>query len=68
MNATAIARRVRRNALALGFTLWATPAVAATVSLTVVNVAGNLQLKTTALEAFPDNNPNLLSYVSDTQP
>ncbi|VWC62843.1 ABC transporter substrate-binding protein [Burkholderia lata] len=66
MNATKIARRVRRIALALGFTLSATAAVAAPVSLNIVDVAGNLQLTQKAIEAFRDKNPNLVSNVTFT--
>ncbi|VWC45614.1 ABC transporter substrate-binding protein [Burkholderia lata] len=66
MNATKIARRVRRIALALGFTLSATAAVAAPVSLNIVDVAGNLQLTQKAIEAFKDKNPNLVSNVTFT--
>ncbi|KVL04484.1 ABC transporter substrate-binding protein [Burkholderia cepacia] len=66
MNATPIARRVRRIALALGFTLSATAAVAAPVSLNIVDVAGNLQLTQKAIEAFRDKNPNLVSNVTFT--
>ncbi|KVL59119.1 ABC transporter substrate-binding protein [Burkholderia cepacia] len=66
MNATPIARRVRRIALALGFTLSATSAVAAPVSLNIVDVAGNLQLTQKAIEAFRDKNPNLVSNVTFT--
>ncbi|KWF58007.1 ABC transporter substrate-binding protein [Burkholderia pseudomultivorans] len=65
MNTTTIARRVRRIALALGFTLSAA-AVAAPVSLNVVDVAGNLQLTQKAIEAFRDKNPNLVSTVTFT--
>lgn len=66
MNATKIARRVRRIALALGFTLSAAAAVAAPVSLNIVDVAGNLQLTQKAIEAFKDKNPNLVSNVTFT--
>ncbi|VWB63039.1 ABC transporter substrate-binding protein [Burkholderia lata] len=66
MNATTIARRVRRIALALGFTLSASAAVAAPVSLNIVDVAGNLQLTQKAIEAFRDKNPNLVSNVTFT--
>ncbi|WP_175955304.1 extracellular solute-binding protein [Burkholderia sp. BCC0405] len=66
MNATPIARRVRRIALALGFTLSAAVAVAAPVSLNIVDVAGNLQLTQKAIEAFRDKNPNLVSNVTFT--
>ncbi|MCA8258101.1 extracellular solute-binding protein [Burkholderia sp. AU31624] len=66
MNATPIARRVRRIALALGFTLSATAAVAAPVSLNIVDVAGNLQLTQKVIEAFKDKNPNLVSNVTFT--
>ncbi|MBN3746085.1 extracellular solute-binding protein [Burkholderia sp. Se-20373] len=66
MNATPIARRVRRIALALGFTLSAAAAVAAPVSLNIVDVAGNLQLTQKAIEAFKDKNPNLVSNVTFT--
>ncbi|WP_175984845.1 MULTISPECIES: ABC transporter substrate-binding protein [Burkholderia] len=66
MNATTIARRVRRIALALGFTLSAAAAVAAPVSLNIVDVAGNLQLTQKAIEAFKDKNPNLVSNVTFT--
>ncbi|MBN3781679.1 extracellular solute-binding protein [Burkholderia sp. Ac-20345] len=66
MNATTIARRVRRIALALGFTLSAAAAVAAPVSLNIVDVAGNLQLTQKAIEAFRDKNPNLVSNVTFT--
>lgn len=66
MNATPIARRVRRIALAVGFTLSATAAVAAPVSLNIVDVAGNLQLTQKAIEAFKDKNPNLVSNVTFT--
>ncbi len=66
MNATTIARRVRRIALVLGFTLSAAAAVAAPVSLNIVDVAGNLQLTQKAIEAFRDKNPNLVSNVTFT--
>ncbi|CAB3771304.1 ABC transporter substrate-binding protein [Burkholderia puraquae] len=66
MNATTIARRVRRIALALGFTLSAAAAVAAPVSLNIVDVAGNLQLTQKAIEAFKEKNPNLVSTVTFT--
>ncbi|WP_193098374.1 ABC transporter substrate-binding protein [Burkholderia sp. Z1] len=66
MNTTTIARRVRRIALALGVTLSATAAVAAPVSLNIVDVAGNLQLTQKAIEAFKDKNPNLVSTVTFT--
>ncbi|MEN2469639.1 ABC transporter substrate-binding protein [Burkholderia sp. GS2Y] len=66
MNTTTIARRVRRIALALGFTLSAAAAVAAPVSLNIVDVAGNLQLTQKAIEAFKDKNPNLVSTVTFT--
>ncbi|AOJ31545.1 extracellular solute-binding protein [Burkholderia metallica] len=66
MNATRIARRVRRIALALGFALSAATAVAAPVSLNIVDVAGNLQLTQKAIEAFRDKNPNLVSNVTFT--
>ncbi|AOK16642.1 ABC transporter substrate-binding protein [Burkholderia cepacia] len=66
MNSSRIARRVRRIALALGFTLSATAAVAAPVSLNIVDVAGNLQLTQKAIEAFRDKNPNLVSNVTFT--
>lgn len=66
MNATTIARRVRRIALALGFTLSAAAAVAAPVSLNIVDVAGNLQLTQKAIETFRDKNPNLVSNVTFT--
>ncbi|MGU7839049.1 ABC transporter substrate-binding protein [Burkholderia sp. AW33-5] len=66
MNTTTIARRVRRIALALGLTLPATAAVAAPVSLNVVDVAGNLQLTQKAIEAFKEKNPNLVSNVTFT--
>ncbi|MDN7905021.1 extracellular solute-binding protein [Burkholderia diffusa] len=66
MNTTTIARRVRRIALALGLTLSAAAAVAAPVSLNVVDVAGNLQLTQKAIEAFKEKNPNLVSNVTFT--
>ncbi|MBY4726295.1 MULTISPECIES: ABC transporter substrate-binding protein [Burkholderia] len=66
MNATPIARRVRRIALALGLALSATAAVAAPVSLNIVDVAGNLQLTQKAIEAFKDKNQNLVSNVTFT--
>ncbi|KVF11344.1 ABC transporter substrate-binding protein [Burkholderia cepacia] len=66
MNATTIARRVRRIALAVGFTLSASAAVAAPVSLNIVDVAGNLQLTQKAIEAFRDKNPTLVSSVTFT--
>ncbi|WP_419683688.1 ABC transporter substrate-binding protein [Burkholderia theae] len=66
MNTTTIARRVRRIALALGVTLSAAAAVAAPVSLNIVDVAGNLQLTQKAIEAFKDKNPNLVSTVTFT--
>ncbi|WP_334046078.1 ABC transporter substrate-binding protein [Burkholderia cepacia] len=66
MNATTIARRVRRIALAVGFTLSAAAAVAAPVSLNIVDVAGNLQLTQKAIEAFRDKNPTLVSSVTFT--
>ncbi|UTV53184.1 ABC transporter substrate-binding protein [Burkholderia arboris] len=66
MNTTTIARRVRRIALALGFTLTAAAAVAAPVSLNIVDVAGNLQLTQKAIEAFRDKNPTLVSNVTFT--
>ncbi|KVN30563.1 ABC transporter substrate-binding protein [Burkholderia pyrrocinia] len=66
MNSSRIARRVRRIALALGFTLSAAAAVAAPVSINVVDVAGNLQLTQKAIEAFRDKNPNLVSTVTFT--
>ena len=66
MNTTTIARRVRRIALALGLTLSAEAAVAAPVSLNVVDVAGNLQLTQKAIEAFKEKNPNLVSNVTFT--
>ncbi|OXJ37213.1 ABC transporter substrate-binding protein [Burkholderia sp. HI2714] len=66
MNTTTIARRVRRITLALGFTLSAAAAVAAPVSLNIVDVAGNLQLTQKAIEAFKEKNPNLVSNVTFT--
>ncbi|KVR45564.1 ABC transporter substrate-binding protein [Burkholderia ubonensis] len=66
MNSSRIARRVRRIALALGFTLSATAAVAAPVSINVVDVAGNLQLTQKAIEAFREKNPNLVANVTFT--
>lgn len=67
MNTTTIARRVRRIALALGVTLSvAAAAVAAPVSLNIVDVAGNLQLTQKAIEAFKEKNPNLVSNVTFT--
>lgn len=66
MNSSRIARRVRRIALALGFTLSAAAAVAAPVSINVVDVAGNLQLTQKAIEAFREKNPNLVSTVTFT--
>ncbi|VWD62014.1 ABC transporter substrate-binding protein [Burkholderia contaminans] len=66
MNATTIARRVRRITLALGFTLSAAAAVATPVSLNIVDVAGNLQLTQKAIEAFKEKNPNLVSNVTFT--
>ncbi|KVC51006.1 ABC transporter substrate-binding protein [Burkholderia ubonensis] len=68
MNSSRIARRVRRIALALGFTLsaTATAAVAAPVSINVVDVAGNLQLTQKAIEAFREKNPNLVASVTFT--
>ncbi|MBN3818066.1 extracellular solute-binding protein [Paraburkholderia sp. Se-20369] len=66
MNSSRIARRVRRIALALGFTLSATATVAAPVSINVVDVAGNLQLTQKAIEAFREKNPNLVSTVTFT--
>lgn len=66
MNTTPIARRVRRIALALGFTLSATAAVAAPVSLNIVDVAGNLQLTQKAIEAFKEKNPGLVANVTFT--
>ncbi|MBN3787784.1 extracellular solute-binding protein [Burkholderia sp. Ac-20353] len=66
MNSSRIARRIRRIALALGFTLSAAAAVAAPVSINIVDVAGNLQLTQKAIEAFRDKNPNLVSTVTFT--
>ncbi|WP_175723799.1 ABC transporter substrate-binding protein [Burkholderia ambifaria] len=66
MNTTTIARRVRRITLALGLTLSAAAAVAAPVSLNIVDVAGNLQLTRGAIEAFREKNPNLVSNVTFT--
>ncbi|KVW81840.1 extracellular solute-binding protein [Burkholderia ubonensis] len=66
MNSSRIARRVRRIALALGFTLSATAAVAAPVLINVVDVAGNLQLTQKAIEAFREKNPNLVANVTFT--
>ncbi|WP_334011460.1 ABC transporter substrate-binding protein [Burkholderia cepacia] len=66
MNATTIARRVRGIALAVGFALSASAAVAAPVSLNIVDVAGNLQLTQKAIEAFRDKNPTLVSSVTFT--
>ncbi|OJA79817.1 ABC transporter substrate-binding protein [Burkholderia ubonensis] len=66
MNSSRIARRVRRIALALGFTLSVTAAVAAPVSINVVDVAGNLQLTQKAIEAFREKNPNLVANVTFT--
>lgn len=66
MNTIPIARRVRRIALALGFTLSATAAVAAPVSLNIVDVAGNLQLTQKAIEAFKEKNPGLVANVTFT--
>ncbi|MBR8222872.1 ABC transporter substrate-binding protein [Burkholderia ambifaria] len=66
MNTTTIARRVRRITLALGLTLSAAAAVAAPVSLNIVDVAGNLQLTRAAIEAFKEKNPNLVSNVTFT--
>ncbi|KVN64458.1 ABC transporter substrate-binding protein [Burkholderia ubonensis] len=66
MNSSRIARRVRRIALALGFTLSAAAAVAAPVSINVVDVAGNLQLTQKAIEAFREKNPNLVANVTFT--
>ncbi|MEY1593305.1 extracellular solute-binding protein [Burkholderia sp. Bmkn7] len=66
MNATTIARRVRRIALAVSFTLSASAAVAAPVSLNIVDVAGNLQLTQKAIEAFRDKNPTVVSSVTFT--
>ncbi|MCA8241284.1 ABC transporter substrate-binding protein [Burkholderia sp. AU32262] len=66
MNTTPIARRVRRIALVLGFALSAAAAVAAPVSLNIVDVAGNLQLTQKAIEAFKEKNPNLVANVTFT--
>ncbi|WP_175830943.1 ABC transporter substrate-binding protein [Burkholderia cenocepacia] len=66
MNTTPIARRVRRIALALGFTLSAAAAIAAPVSLNIVDVAGNLQLTQKAIEAFKEKNPGLVANVTFT--
>ncbi|KVN79225.1 ABC transporter substrate-binding protein [Burkholderia ubonensis] len=66
MNSSRIARRVRRIALALGFTLSAAAVVAAPVSINVVDVAGNLQLTQKAIEAFREKNPNLVANVTFT--
>ncbi|RQR66142.1 extracellular solute-binding protein [Burkholderia sp. Bp9126] len=66
MNSSRIARRVRRIVLALGFTLSAVAAVAAPVSINVVDVAGNLQLTQKAIDAFREKNPNLVSTVTFT--
>ena len=66
MNTTPIARRVRRIALAMGFTLSAASAVAAPVSLNIVDVAGNLQLTQKAIEAFKEKNPGLVANVTFT--
>ncbi|MBR8310524.1 extracellular solute-binding protein [Burkholderia cenocepacia] len=66
MNTIPIARRVRRIALALGFTLSAAAAVAAPVSLNIVDVAGNLQLTQKAIEAFKEKNPGLVANVTFT--
>ncbi|HEF5870739.1 TPA: extracellular solute-binding protein [Burkholderia cenocepacia] len=66
MNTTPIARRVRRVALALGFALSAAAAVAAPVSLNIVDVAGNLQLTQKAIEAFKEKNPGLVANVTFT--
>ncbi|MPV55727.1 ABC transporter substrate-binding protein [Burkholderia sp. HI2761] len=66
MNTTPIARRVRRIALALGFALSAAAAVAAPVSLNIVDVAGNLQLTQKAIEAFKEKNPGLVANVTFT--
>ncbi|MBR8234392.1 extracellular solute-binding protein [Burkholderia sp. AU42008] len=65
MNTTPIARRVRRIALALGFAL-SGAAVAAPVSLNIVDVAGNLQLTQKAIEAFKEKNPGLVASVTFT--
>ncbi|RQR57254.1 extracellular solute-binding protein [Burkholderia sp. Bp9125] len=66
MNSSRIARRARRLVLALGFTLSAAAAVAAPVSINVVDVAGNLQLTQKAIDAFREKNPNLVSTVTFT--
>ncbi|WP_322065715.1 ABC transporter substrate-binding protein [Burkholderia ubonensis] len=66
MNSSRIAHRVRCIALALGFTLSAAAAVAAPVSINVVDVAGNLQLTQKAIEAFREKNPNLVASVTFT--
>ncbi|WP_175848900.1 MULTISPECIES: ABC transporter substrate-binding protein [Burkholderia cepacia complex] len=66
MNTTPIARRVRRIALALGFTLSAAAAAAAPISLNIVDVAGNLQLTQKAIEAFKEKNPGLVANVTFT--
>ncbi|WP_175924659.1 ABC transporter substrate-binding protein [Burkholderia latens] len=66
MNTTTIARRVRTIAVALGLTVSAAAAVAAPVSLNVVDVAGNLQLTQKAIEAFKEKNPNLVANVTFT--
>ncbi|RQS15409.1 extracellular solute-binding protein [Burkholderia sp. Bp9002] len=66
MNSSRIARRARRFVLALGFTLSAAAAVAAPVSINVVDVAGNLQLTQKAIDAFREKNPNLVSTVTFT--
>ncbi|MGY6237599.1 ABC transporter substrate-binding protein [Burkholderia ambifaria] len=66
MNTTTIARRVRRITLALGLMLSGAAAVAAPVSLNVVDVAGNLQLTRGAIEAFKEKNPNLVANVTFT--
>ncbi|KVP91861.1 ABC transporter substrate-binding protein [Burkholderia ubonensis] len=66
MNSSRIARRVRRIALALGFTLSAAAVVAAPVSINVIDVAGNLQLTQKAIEAFREKNPNLVANVTFT--
>ncbi len=66
MNTTPIARRVRRIALALGFTLSAAAAAAAPISLNIVDVAGNLQLTQKAIEAFKEKNPTLVANVTFT--
>lgn len=69
MNTTTIARRARWIAVALGFTLTAAgaaTAIAAPVSLNIVDVAGNLQLTQKAIEAFKEKNPNLVSNVTFT--